>query len=597
MAGTPPEYCIRYRRTDVSNRNNHNEPVFWPLNRFAVSGNTNIPIGKITRIIYNHPHSSTKSVTWKLFGRLEFGDGTTLDSNVVSHKFSGDVYTYSNTFDTSSLTVEKWQTCTGIWQSIATPLPSTGALYYRAVPEGPVEILVYFWSAADLVDGAEPPTVTGITVEDENGHAETFGNPVQGQSSITITGQYALDPNYIYLTAKHTLLLKDSAGTTIYNATQDEDSVFVVGLINAAGSIAWTYTVLDSAGNSVSQSGTFTVLAYTPPSISALFAERYATTIDDQGDPVYTAADDGENVRFSFVAAVAAVAGANAWSLVLTYGEDGTDEASGTAVSVQTGADGATTTRTQDRSILATDLSASVGWWFKFTLTDSFTSVSMMCYIDEASAYFNVEKFGVAVGMRSRAIPGDRRFEVAEGFEAHFYGGIYGVTNYYLFGHPTGGRWITGKPLYRATIEIEITAAGTTAYAAIDENTEHVVDFQGFLLTDDGSQRPVNWNLSSSYYCTVWRYQDQASLSARASETGTIYATILYTKSTDALRSFWVYSAEDGHIILAEQVEGSVQTSYNASTEHVNVTATAGETVNFDALTGRITIGTAEGGE
>ena len=597
MAGTPPEYCVRYRRTDVPNRNNHNEPVFWPLSSFTVSGNTNIAMGKITRIIYNHPHSSTKSVTWKLFGRLEFGDGTTLDSNVVSHKFSGDVYTYSNTFDTSSLTVEKWQTCTGIWQSIATPLPSTGALYYRAVPEGPVEILVYFWSAADLADGAEPPTVTGITVEDENGHAETFENPVQGQSSLTITGQYALDPNYIYLTAKHTLQLTNGAGATIYNATQNEDSVFVVGLINEAGTVSWTYTVLDSAGNSVSQSGTFTVLAYTPPSISALFAERYATTIDDQGDPVYTAADDGENVRFSFVAAVAAVAGANAWSLVLTYGEDGTDEASGTAVSVQTGTDGATTTRTQDRSILATDLSASVGWWFKFTLTDSFTSVSMMCYIDEASAYFNVEKLGVAVGMRSRAIPGDRRFEVAEGFEAHFYGGIYGVTNYYLFGHPTGGRWITGKPLYRATIEIEITAAGTTAYAAIDENTEHVVDFQGFLLTDDGSQRPVNWNLSSSYYCTVWRYQDQASLSARASETGTIYATILYTKSTDALRSFWVYSAEDGHIILAEQVEGSVQTSYNASTEHVNVTATAGETVNFDALTGRITIGTAEGGE
>ena len=597
MAGTPPEYCVRYRRTDVPNRNNHNERVFWPLSSFTVSGNTNIAMGKITRIVYNHPHSSTKSVTWKLYGQLEFGDGSTLNSDVVSHKFSADVYTYVNTFDTSSLSVEKWQTCTGIWQCIEPLLPSTGTLYYRATPEGPVEVLVYFWAAADLVDGTEPPTVTGITVTDENGHATTFGNPVQGQSSLTITGLYALDPNYIYLTAKHTLLLKNSAGTTLYKATQNEDAVFAVGLINAAGTISWTYTVFDSAGNSVSQSGWFTVLAYTLPSISALFAERYVTSIDDQGDPVYTAADDGENVRFSFVATVAAVAGANAWSLALTYGEDGTDEESGTTITVQTGTDGETATHAQDRAILTTALSASVGWWFKFTLTDAFGSTSMMCYIDEASAYFNVEKLGVAVGMRSKAIPGDRRFEVAEGFEAHFYGGIYGVTNYYMFGHPTGGRWITGKPLYRETVEIEITTAGTTAYAAIDENAEYVVDFQGFLLTTDGSQRPVNWNMSSSYYCAVWRYQDQASLSARASETGTIYATILYTKSTDALRSFWVYSAEDGHIILAEQVEGSVQTSYNAASEHVNVTATAGETVNFDALTGRITIGTAEGGE
>lgn len=595
MAGTPPEYYVRYRRTDISNRHNDNTPLFFPLNTFTVSGNTNVAMGKITRIVFRHTHSSTKYVTWKLYGQLAFADGTTLNSDIVSHRFSGDVYTYDNTFDTSTLSVEQWESCTGIWQRIATPLPGTGTLYYRAVSEAPLDVYIYFWAAADLVDGAEPPVVSGITLNDSTGAMTQFGSPVQGKSNLTITGIYQLDPNYVYLTAKHTLRLTTSAGVNLYQAVQTENALFSVGPLNAAGTITWTYTVLDSAGNSVTQTGTFTTLAYSPPTVSALFVERYTASMDDQGDPIYIAADDGENVRFSFIATTAAVAGKNGWTLALTYGEDGTDEDGGTAITIQTGTDGESLAFAADRTILTAAISASTRWWFKITLTDTFGSSSMMAYVDEATAYFTVEKLGVAVGMRSTATPSDRRFEVAEGVEARFYGGIHGVTNFYLFGHPTGGRWINGKPLYRETLVVEITAAGTNITHAIDSNIEYILDFQGVLLTSNGSQRPINWGgYSTSYYCTLWRNQSDAEIVLRASEKGFAYVTILYTRSDDPIRTIWAYSAEDGRIILVEQVEGSVLVSENDG--HVNITALAGEAVSYDALTGRITIGTSEGG-
>lgn len=594
MAGTPPEYCIKYQITNISNRHSENGERNYTRAEFTASGNTSIAIGKITRIVFMHAHTSTQNVTWNLYGRLSFGDGSSLISDTVGHKFSGSLYYYTNTFDVSSITPEKWATWTGIKQCVGTPKPKSGTLYYRGTPAYPIEVQVYFWAAADLVDGAEPPTVSGITLTDERGHIAKFGNAVQGKSDLTVTGQYQLDPNYIYLTAKHTLRLTDSAGTSVYQVTQNEDSRFHVGELRISGIVSWTYTVLDSAGNSVSATGTFTVLAYSPPSLSSLNAERYITTLDDQGDPVYTAADDGENVRFSFMASVASVNSKNAWRLVLTYGQDGTSENSGTAVTVDTGTDGEAWTVSQDRDILTITVGADVGWWFKFTLTDCFTETSMTAYIDEASAYFNVEKTGISIGMLSKATPDDHRFEVVDGYESHFYGGIYGVTNYYADEQPTGGRWINGKPLYRRTIAIEITAADTNAHGAIGDNVEMIVEFTGFLAATNGSHWPVNWYYSSTYYCAVFHYMNESRISIRASTTGTAYVTILYTHSDDDLRTFWVYSAEEGRLILKEQVSGSVQVSL--SNGIANILALAGETVSYDSTTGRITIGN-NGGE
>lgn len=591
MTGTPTEYKIVYRKTNAGNQHTSTGDYTCARSGFAVSGNTNVPIGKITRIVLRHSNTSTQNVKWYLYGQIAFSGRAAITSNTIGRKWQSDVYTMYNTFSTNLPTPEEWANWTSVSVKIASPRPSSGQLYWRANSSYPMEITVYFWSAADLVDGAEPPTVSGVSVVDEKGFADTFDSPLQGQSTLRVTGIYELDPNYQYLTASHTLELTDAGGATLYRKTQNEDSVFEVGALDASGNVTWVYTVLDSAGNSVSDTGTLAILPYTPPSVAALSVQRYVTETDDQSQPVYVAAEDGDHVWISFTAASQAIGGENAWQLTLTYGQDGEDEAEGTTITLQTGADGQSLTFSQDRTLLTAQIDAAVGWWFRVTLTDSVTSTSVLAEVDEAGAYFDVEKLGVAVGMRSKAIPGDRRFEVAEGFEAHFYGGIYGVTNYYLFGHPTGGRWVTGKPLYRETLEIQITAAGTNASVGIDPDTESIVDFSGVLVTSAGAQRPINWHLSSSNYCAVWRPRGESIIWAQASETGTAYVTILYTKATDTLRSFWVYSAEDGHIILAEQAEGSVQTVYDASGEHVNVTATAGETVDFDALTGRITIG------
>ena len=141
---------------------------------------------------------------------------------------------------------------------------------------------------------------------------------------------------------------------------------------------------------------------------------------------------------------------------------------------------------------------------------------------------------------------------------------------------------------------MEITAAGTDAYGAIGDNVDMIVEFAGFLAASDGSHWPVNWYFTSTYYCAVFHSANENRISVRAGTTGTAYVTILYTHSDDKLRTFWVYSADEGRLILKEQTAGSVQASL--ANNIANVLALAGEAVSYDATTGRIVIGD-NGGE
>ena len=81
-----------------------------------------------------------------------------------------------------------------------------------------------------------------------------------------------------------------------------------LGAPRASGEIAWTLTVVDSAGLSGTASGTIDALPYAPPEIASLSAERYRAVVADDGTTSYVAANDGERVRFSLEASVCPVA-------------------------------------------------------------------------------------------------------------------------------------------------------------------------------------------------------------------------------------------------------------------------------------------------
>lgn len=558
------EYSITYTKTNQSNTSTHNTTVQLPKSGFALSGNTNLNIGQITRILFRHRNNNGGlKGTWTTKGRMYFGDGTYITSNGIAHTYNGDNFWTTNTFSSGLPSPEKFATWTRMDMLVS---GSGGTLQWEATSKNPITITVYFYKAEDLIVDADPPTIIGVSIADNTGHSTTFGSPVQAESRLTITGEYALDPRYPDLSAVHTLTLTDSGGTDIYTASQSNNAVFSVGAIAGAGTITWTYTVTDGASGTVTDTGTFSVLPYAPPAISGFAVERYTTVLDDQGNPTYVASEDGDHVRFSFSVTVTPVNEGNPWTLALNYADEDSESA-GMTVQVTSESAGGTLTYTEDRTILADAVSANTAWRFTIIATDAFGETgSMTGYVDEATAFFNIEENGVAVGMRSTGTAAEKRFEVADGYEARFYGGIRGVTNYVIGEEiPTGGRWVDGRPIYRLSIAITAIAAGTNqsfslGLAAGVLGTPVSISGIAFRTNNTLSMIP---NPAVSSTSVISAYVDISSAPAInvgiGSATGITsgVVTIEYTKTTDDARTLWVYSDAGGDVVLAEQIAGS----------------------------------------
>ena len=89
------EYCLIYKYTGQDNTSGTRSV---DLNKFSISGDTDKNIGRITRIEYEHWHTSAGSMSWGLMGRLLFSDETYIDSDRIYESISGSAVKYKNTF-------------------------------------------------------------------------------------------------------------------------------------------------------------------------------------------------------------------------------------------------------------------------------------------------------------------------------------------------------------------------------------------------------------------------------------------------------------------------------------------------------------------
>ena len=138
------EYTIIYTFTGQDNTSGTRSVAF---NRFVASGDTDRNIGQITSIQYVHYHTSTKSMSWNLRGRLVLNDGTTFISDYVNHGISGNVVGYVNTF-TELPTAEQFANIVSI-QTLDTQGKTTSGgyyakLYWRATSSYPMQLIVKF---------------------------------------------------------------------------------------------------------------------------------------------------------------------------------------------------------------------------------------------------------------------------------------------------------------------------------------------------------------------------------------------------------------------------------------------------------------------
>lgn len=159
------------------------------LSKFTLSGDTDKPMGKITSITYIHYHTSTKTQSWGLRGRLTFSDGTNIVSDNVYEEISGNVVKFTNTFTTLP-TPEQFKLVQNI-ETLDTQGKTTvggydGDLYWRANSSYPMYLYVDFEAG-------------GGAIWDENG----------GQKSMT---------SYIWKTSNPTTYYYPEAAMTDYNS-------------------------------------------------------------------------------------------------------------------------------------------------------------------------------------------------------------------------------------------------------------------------------------------------------------------------------------------------------------------------------------------
>ena len=285
--------------------------------------------------------------------------------------------------------------------------------------------------AYDLVLEREPPVVTSAALSDRRTIAggtpyARFGAYVQGQSLPRLTFGFRLDPSDSKLRASHALTV--TGGTpaqdlrlTAATAAGVSEVAFDLPALNCSGTLTYTYTVTDTARGTATRTGTFAVLPYAAPTLSGFTVTRYKTQLSEEGT-VDVPADDGPHIWVTLGGQVTALTGGNAWTLTLKYGEAG--QVARITAGTVTGTDGQAIAYAADKTLVPDTLSASTTYEVVAELTDLMGSVQVVTLALKAGGFFNVEKNGVAVGMRSGGTAADRRFEVAEGYTAHFHGDV-----------------------------------------------------------------------------------------------------------------------------------------------------------------------------
>lgn len=327
-----------------------------------------------------------------------------------------------------------------------------------------------------------------------------------------------------------------------------------------SGTYTWNLVIEFEYGATGITTGSYVVLPYSQPELSFEIT-RYSEVIGDV--TTYEESDDGENVWVDYEAVVSQLSGSNTCSLTLTYTPN--DNGGVLPITLFSSNSGGTFTPQHgphDRTILTSTFSSSNTYVFTATLSDVLNSYEVVVYAYRATAFFNIEKTGVAVGMRSTGdeneydpqtgdlVTVNKKFEVASDYTSHFYGessfegGIVGVTTYPLLASGatmtaeelTGGKWIDGKPIYRVVIFKTVTLAASTTVATMPAY-ETIVSCH--CLAKIGSEtKPVSYSYYNNNNWEInWTIQANGNIVMQtgSSHRGSarVQFIIEYTKTTD----------------------------------------------------------------
>lgn len=234
---------------------------------------------------------------------VNMGSAITIYSNRKSTSFTHKLY-YS--------IGNGWQSiATGITDSYAWTVPLSLASSIPSATSRSVSLLLETYSGSTFIGSTSTsftanipssvvPSVSGISVVDNNGYASTFGGYVQGKSAPKITVNASASYSSI---SQYKVSFQGNSYISSSNA-------ITLGAISQTGSLNITVTVTDARGRTASKTVSITGLAYSSPSLSVS-----AIRCNSDG----TANDEGAYMKVSCLANIASINSKNSKSVVLKY--------------------------------------------------------------------------------------------------------------------------------------------------------------------------------------------------------------------------------------------------------------------------------------
>lgn len=281
---------------------------------------------------------------------------------------------------------------------------------------------------APVISGATFSDATVITVDGENTNPYTyFEGAVQGKSDLSADVVVQLDPLDTSVSIE-TAILTLGNHTVNIPAENVSGNVLHIGKLDFSGSFeSFGVLVTDSKGKTGEYSGgAFEVYPYSSPRLerngNRELAERYETVKLPNNTLQDRLSADATTLWANFRASVSPIGGMNVWSIWRRYKEGGDSTPGGGG---QTDWVEIYSYPTSEENIFekAFEKDKNVFYGIAFSATerhtveievrDYFETALLRFTVEKSGGYFNVEKNGVAAGMRSTATEELKKFESA----------------------------------------------------------------------------------------------------------------------------------------------------------------------------------------
>lgn len=294
--------------------------VLGSISAFTIGNAINIPITK-----YSSSFTDTLVISV---------GGTTIKT--ISDIANGDDVTFTST------------ELTNIYKKL--PSATSGTFTFKLTTKsGTATIGTSTKTAKGTIPSSIKPSISSVSLSEYvSGLADTFGAYIQNKSRISGT-------------------VNASAGSgssidiykIVINGATYSSKTFTTGVLKTSGSNTYSVTVTDKRGRTASTSGTFTVLAYTEPTISKFTVVR----CDEDG----TDNDEGAYAKINASATITSLSSKNTKSFILRYRIKG----SSTWTNVETYTGGYTYTATNK---IIPNINVDSAYDFQLVATDYFNS-------------------------------------------------------------------------------------------------------------------------------------------------------------------------------------------------------------------------------